>query len=71
MEKLTSVVKSIEKHKEMLPGRIQRDSDDFEKILTWFQSHNPFKSGEMLVCLDSGLFDKILSLVILSKKLVL
>ena len=58
MEELTSVVKSIEKHKEMLPGRIQRDSDDFEKILTWFRSHNPFKSGEMLVCLDSGLFDE-------------
>lgn len=55
MEELILVDKSIEKHKEMLPGRFQRDSDNFENILTWFRSNNPFKSN---VCLHSGLVDE-------------
>lgn len=45
MEKLILVDKSIEKHKEMLPGRVQCDTDDFENILTWFRINNPFKSN--------------------------
>ena len=58
IEELASVNYSLEKHKEMLPGRIQKDSNDFNKIFKWFQSHNPFNCHEKLMCLDSGLVDE-------------
>ena len=50
--------KSTEKHIEMSQGHIQRDSDDFQKILTWFRSPDPFKTSDKMVCLDTGLVDE-------------
>ena len=50
--------KSAEVHKEMSKGRIRRDNEDFQKILTWFQSHNPYKTSDKLVCLNTGLTDE-------------
>ena len=38
--------------------RIRRDNEDFQKILTWFRSHNPFKTSVQLVCLNTGLADE-------------
>ena len=58
MEELTSVDRSTDKHKEVMPGRVQRDYEDFEKILAWFKVHNPFLCGKKLVSLDSGLIDE-------------
>ncbi|CAK8673814.1 unnamed protein product [Clavelina lepadiformis] len=54
---VTSLSNSDDKHKEAFAGRIKRDNDDFEKVQTWFRSHNPFKVGVQLMALDSGLVD--------------
>ena len=47
---------SDDKHKELFSGRINRDNDDFEKVQSWFHSHNSFKVGVQHMDLDSGLF---------------
>ena len=44
-------------HKELSPGRIKRDTEDFGNIKAWFSSHNPFAVVDHLVGLDSGLID--------------
>ena len=44
-------------HKETFTSRGKRDSDDFEKVLTWFRPHNPFEVGPDLIALESGLVD--------------
>lgn len=54
---VSSLSNSDDKHKEAFAGRIKRDNDDFEKVQTWFRSHNPFKVGVQLMALDSGLVD--------------
>ena len=58
MNEITSATYESQTHKEMQPGRIKRDNIDFEKIQSWFRSHNPFTYGENLVSLDSGLVDE-------------
>ena len=45
------------KHEETFASRVKRDSDDFEKVLTWFRAHNPFEVGPNLITLASGLVD--------------
>ena len=45
------------KHEETFASRVKRDSDDFEKVLTWFRAHNPFELGPNLIALASGLVD--------------
>ena len=47
---------SDDNYKKSFAGRIKRDNDDFEKVQTWFRSHNSFKVGVQHVDLDSGLF---------------
>ena len=44
-------------HKETFASRVKRDSNDFEKVLTWFGAHNQFEVGPDLIALDSGLVD--------------
>jgi 5'-3' exonuclease len=62
VDEITSVdkykTKSAEVHKEMSNYRIRRDNEDFQKILAWFQSHNPFATSDKLVCLNTGLTDE-------------
>ena len=62
VDEITSVdkykTKSAELHKEISQGRIRRDNEDFQNILTWFRSHNPFETSDKLVCLDTGLADE-------------
>ena len=48
---------SDDKHKETFASRVKRDNDDFEKVQTWFRSHNPFEVAAELMALDSGLVD--------------
>ena len=55
---LTSPRNSSKEHKELCAGRIRRDSEDFQKIKSWFDSHNPFDVREQLEALDSGLVDE-------------
>ena len=61
VDEITSVdkykTKSAELQKEISQGRIRWD-EDFQKILTWFRSHNPFETSNKLVCLDTGLADE-------------
>jgi hypothetical protein len=43
-------------HVEMGKSRTRRDCDDVTKMLTWFEAHNPFMSGDCrLHCLSSGI----------------
>ena len=58
MNEFTAATYESQTHKEMQPGRIKRDNNDFEKIQSWFRSHNPFTYGENLVSLASGLVDE-------------
>ena len=44
-------------HQENLPGRIKRDNDDFQKVCSFFNKHNPFVIHDGLICLTSGLSD--------------
>ena len=44
-------------HKETFASRVKRDSDDVEKVLTWFRARNPFEVGPDLLALESGLVD--------------
>ena len=44
-------------HKELFATRVKRDHDDFIKLKSWFESHNPFTAGESLVALHNGLSD--------------
>ena len=45
------------KHKELFAGRVKRGHDDYTKLKSWFEDHNPFKAGEGLVAIDTGLTD--------------
>ena len=44
-------------HQETLPGRVERDSCDLEKVTEFFVDHNPFEVVGQMVCLTSGLID--------------
>ena len=71
-EELVSLGSSNSQHKELASGRVERDNNNFLKILTWFRNHNPFTTSEKLVCLDSGFNnEKTQSNVIEQKRLVL
>ena len=59
LDELTSRHNPSEKHKET--------QDDFTKICAWFRSHNPFRVGEKLICLNSGLVNENESPVIVLK----
>ena len=60
-ESITSFVnekKSESKeHKELYAARVKRDHADYLKLKSWFVDLNPFKAGENLVALDTGLSD--------------
>ena len=43
-------------HKESAAARI-RDDDDYTKLKSWFEDHNPFEAGEGLFAVDTGLTD--------------
>jgi len=48
--------KTSEQHAEMSHSRVKRDMTDQQKILTWFENHNPFNQPNSLPCnLTSGL----------------
>jgi hypothetical protein len=55
---LTTPSNKSSEHKELSAGRIKRDSEDFQKIKSWFNSHSPFDVRDHLVALDSGLVDE-------------
>ena len=55
---IKSGCRSIESHKEVIPGRMQRACDDFFKILPWFRDHNPFNLSANQMRLDSGFIDE-------------
>ena len=59
LNEVTSTSNDSQTHKEMQPGRIKRDNIDFDKIQSWFRSHNPFIYVEHLVCLDCDTLEKI------------
>ena len=42
---ITSLSNSDDKHEETFAGKIKCDNNDFEKVQTWFRSHNPFQVG--------------------------
>ena len=44
--------------KELGSACVERDNNDFLKILTWFRNHNPFTTSEKLVCLNSGFINE-------------
>ena len=54
---VSPLTNSDDKHKESFAGRIKRDNDDFEKVQTWFRSHNSFQVEVQHMPLDSGFFD--------------
>lgn len=60
-ESITSFVNEkksgSKKHKELYAARVKRDHADYLKLKSWFVDHNPFKAGENLVALDTGLSD--------------
>ena len=37
---------------------MQKDCNDFFKILSWFHNHNPFNLSAKLMCLDSGFINE-------------
>ena len=45
------------KHKELFAARVKRDQNDFIKLKSLFDDHNPMEVGENLVALDTGLCD--------------
>jgi hypothetical protein len=57
MSKLTDHrSQSSEQHVETRTSRMERDSDDQRKVLTWFEEHPPFSSNvENLVSISNGL----------------
>ena len=57
-EELASLGSSNSQHKELASARVERDNNNFLKILTWFRNHSPFTTSEKLVCLDSGFDDE-------------
>ena len=53
-----SLGSSNSQHKELGSAHVERDSNDFLEILTWFHNHKPFTTSEKLVCLNSGYTDE-------------
>ena len=56
---LTSPRNTSREHKELFAGRIKRDSENFQKIKSWFDSHSPFDVRDHLEALDLGLVDEL------------
>ena len=54
---LASLDNSNSRRKELASACIEKDNNDFMKILTWF-NYNPFTKSEKLVCMDSGFIEK-------------
>ena len=44
-------------HQELMPARLNRDNQDYVKVLEYFWSHNPFNVVDKLISLESGLVD--------------
>jgi len=48
--------RTSDQHVEMRKSRVKRDMEDQEKMIKWFQCHNPFATGHTSLCsLSSGL----------------
>ena len=44
-------------HKELFAAKVKRDHDNYTKLKSWFEDHNPFEAGEGLVAIDTCLTD--------------
>ncbi|KAJ8866340.1 hypothetical protein PR048_032183 [Dryococelus australis] len=54
MEKFTNVTAmSSEKHVEMRPTRIQRDTHGVQKLQEWFSNHPPFPEADVIMSISS------------------